>query len=61
MTSKADQLLAELAEAQRKMAAADKALADAQEAVNQAHTVYGDAVAELRATRDAIEREAAGI
>lgn len=61
MTSKADQLLAALGEAQRKVAAANKAREDAEKAMGKAHTDYGDAVAELRAAREAIEREAAGV
>lgn len=61
MTSKADELLARLAEAQRKVVAADKARDDAAAAVEKAQVAWGDARAELRAARDAIEREAAGV
>lgn len=61
MTSKADQLLAALGEAQRKVAAAKKARGDADEALDRANIAYGDAVAELRAAREAIESEAAGV
>lgn len=61
MTSKADQLLAALGEARRKHAAADRAVSEAEGALDKAWAAYGDAVANLRAARAAIENEAAGL
>jgi len=61
MTSKADQLLANLGEAQRKVVAAERALEAAREAERAAVCARGDAIAEVRAALDAIEREAAGL